>query len=207
MQKLLASVFVSTLSACTMPATTDPAKHEKPSTRSDSTIVDPWWAGDSSTCKTEPHDQIFYPPAFIPGEQAEFGVETGPGFGTYGNPGCEYAYIIDYHIPDEEWFGDMNWHSAWIHIAPRSDISTQSNCENTWTNMRVYGYAGHTPEGFPTVLRQSSRFGTWSQGSCHFDFPDGIFFQSYIGLVRVISQSGYWIIPGGPHYSYFVTFE
>ena len=173
--------------------------------KADPVIIPTWWAGDGSACMTVEHDRMFWPDAFPPTGSIEVGADSGS---TYGRPGCDWAYVIDYIIPT--WWGNQrNWDWAWIHIAPEHGgglpQTSQWQCENTWTNMRIFSYPfkGVGPNG--TLVFEDSRKGNWNDGSCTFDMPHDEWLHPVEKTIRVVSQTGIWIAPMLNHYSYFVT--
>jgi hypothetical protein len=207
MKQLLWSVLAAAMvGGCAAPVAQPDAKGEDVGTKTDRLIIPTWWWGDGSACSSIlEHDHTYWPPEYIPGEMREYpgvGNDTGTG---YGRPGCEQAYITDYQIP-YNWWG-MNWKWAWIHIAPRSDVSTQWLCENTWTNMRIYSYPHHGAGSDGFLEFEDSRRGNWSSTfqNCDFDMPINFQIWYWHKMLRVVSQSGTWIFPGANHYSYFVT--
>jgi hypothetical protein len=204
MKPLLRSIFISVaVAGCTMPTASQDPKQDGVGSKADGVIVPTWWLGDSSTCMTKSPDSTFWPDWYIPGGSAEWGAESGT---SYGGPGCEHAYIVDYEIPNNWWA--MNWHWAWMHIAPRGDLSTQWLCENTWTNIRIYSYLHHGEGTDGELTYEDSRYGTWTaSATCHLDLPTDYQTQPYERMLRVVSQSGTWIFADFNHYSYFVTHD
>jgi hypothetical protein len=206
MRQLSCSAMLFVMAAgCAAPTAPQGADEKSIDSKSDKVIVPKWWAGDGSACGTTlDHDRTFWPPqTILPAGEGEWGaVAESP----YGRPGCEWAQIIDYQIPMNWWA--MNWQWAWIHIAPRNDVSTQQLCEATWTNMRIYTYPHHGAGNDGFLALEESRKGNWNAifQSCDFDQP----FDHWVDpvwdkMIRVVSQSGVSIVPQQPHYSYFVT--
>ena len=99
----------------------------------------------------------------------------------------------------------MNWQWAWIHIAPRNSITNQWECENSWTNIRIYSYPHHGVGNDGQLQYQDTRRGNWSSfETCTFDQPEDQWMAVEFKMIRVVSQSGIWAFPGTSHYSYFV---